>query len=105
MNRTMDWKTPSLAVCVAFLTLGCSQAPGTFFILQSQAPTPECGATSEVTAAYVGDGRLDVSIVRPTASSAFILFPLVENDLPGRNAGQTIDGNRIALSGFDVQLT
>ena len=105
MNRNMHWKTPSLVACVVFLALGCGQAPGTFIILQSQAPTPECGATADVTAAYVGDGRLDVSIVTPTADSAFILFPLLENDLPGRNAGQTIDGNRIALSGFDVELT
>lgn len=105
MNRDRNWNAPSLAVCAVFLLLGCGQAPGSFIILQSQAPTDGCGATADVTAAYVGDGRLDVSIVQPNFDTAYELFPLLENDLPGLTAGQTLDGNRIALTGFDVELT
>ncbi|HXJ21542.1 MAG TPA: hypothetical protein VMT03_15060 [Polyangia bacterium] len=55
-------------------------------------------------AVYRGEGSLDVSIVQPGFDSAYLLFPLIENNLPGGpSAGH--DPNQIQMTGFDVDLS
>jgi hypothetical protein len=86
----------ALAACVA----GCSGTPpGAFIIVQNQVPGADCSVSAAKGSLYQGEGIVDLSIAR-----GYELFPLLENDFPGPNAGQTVDGNRIALGGFDVEV-
>jgi hypothetical protein len=92
-------------VCAPLLLLlGCGRVPGQFIILDNKVPMAGCAIPSDVMAAYRGDGILDVAIVNDQTTSAYLVFPLLENDLPGPSTGQNVDGNRIALSGFDVDI-
>src|SRR5262249_55255438 len=86
------------------LTLGCGRVPGQFIILDNKVPMPGCAIPADVMAPYRGDGILDVAIVNDQATSAYLIFPLLENDLPGPASGQNVDGNRIALSGYNVDI-
>ncbi|HEY6826557.1 MAG TPA: hypothetical protein VI259_06860, partial [Gemmatimonadaceae bacterium] len=84
----------SLAACL----VGCGTPPGAFIIVQNQVPNPDCTIPATKGALYNGDGFVDLSV-----ATGYELFPLLENDFPGPQAGQTVDGNRIALSGFDIE--
>lgn len=86
----------ALAVCLS----ACSATPrGTFIIVQNQVPNADCTIPATKGALYNGDGFVDLSVAQ-----GYELFPLLENDFPGPQAGQTVDGNRIAISGFDVEV-
>jgi hypothetical protein len=86
----------ALAVCLA----ACSATPpGAFIIVQNQVPNADCTIPAAKGSLYQGEGIVDLSIAQ-----GYVLFPLLENDFPSPNAGQTVDGNRIALSGFDVEV-
>ncbi|MFL5307901.1 MAG: hypothetical protein ACJ8F1_21970, partial [Polyangia bacterium] len=52
---------------------------------------------------YQGTGTLDVSIVRSNFATAYLFFPLIENNLPG--AGAANDPNQIHVTAFDVDIT
>jgi hypothetical protein len=95
------------AMCVPglllFLVLGCGKVPGQFVIIQNQVPGENCSVSTS-SSLYLPSGLLDVSLVRAEAPTAYLVFPLLENDLPGPGGGQTVDGNRIALSAFNVDL-
>ncbi|HEY4188427.1 MAG TPA: hypothetical protein VGP07_25355 [Polyangia bacterium] len=82
---------------------GCGQPPGQFFVVQNQSPGAGCTLPMGTGTAYQGEGTLDVR-VPASSESAYTLFPLVENDFPsdGTDAAQP---NRVALSGFEVDVT
>jgi hypothetical protein len=100
-------RRPRLLAAVTF-SLGfaaCGRVPGQFQILNDQVPSSTGGGcTVPVSAAvYEGEGRLDLSIVRSNADSAYLFFPLIENNLPaGTNGAQ--DPNQIQLSGFNIDI-
>jgi hypothetical protein len=101
-------RRPGLLAAVTF-SLGfaaCGRVPGQFEILNDQVPSTSGGGCAVPVNAtvYQGDGRLDLSIVRGNADSAYLFFPLIENNLPGaRNGAQ--DPNQIQLSGFNIDIT
>ena len=88
----------------AFATLtGCGRVPGQFEILNNQVPTAGMTCTIPVAeTVYKGTGTLDVSIVRSDFPTAYLFFPLIENNLPG--AGAANDPNEIHLTAFDVDI-
>ncbi|HSY37942.1 MAG TPA: hypothetical protein VLA79_00400, partial [Polyangia bacterium] len=101
-------RRPRLLAAVTF-SLGfaaCGRVPGQFEILNDQVPSSAGGGcTVPVSAAvYEGEGRLDLSIVRSNADSAYLFFPLIENNLPGGKNGAQ-DPNQIQLSGFNIDIT
>ncbi len=93
-----------LSLNVAFLLVGCGRVPGQFEILNNQVPDTSggCSIPAEPTV-YQGKGTLDVGIVNNTFHSAYLVFPLIENNLSGTGAAN--DPNQIQLSGFDVDIT
>lgn len=92
------------ALC-PILAFACGRVPGQFEILNDQVPiTSGGGCTIPVDeGVYSGEGKLDLSIVRGDFSTAYLVFPLIENNLPAA-AGNGIDPNQIQLSGFNVDI-
>ncbi|MES1208063.1 MAG: hypothetical protein ABUS79_19185 [Pseudomonadota bacterium] len=92
------------AAAAALLTAtGCGRVPGQFEILNDQVPTAGGSCTIPVAeTVYMGTGTLDVSIVRSDFSTAYLFFPLIENNLPGSGAAN--DPNQIHISAFDVDI-
>lgn len=92
------------ALC-PILAFGCGRVPGQFEILNNQVPiTAGGGCTIPVDeTVYSGKGMLDLSIVRSDFSTAYFVFPLIENNLPP-SAGNSIDPNQIQLSGFNIDI-
>lgn len=92
------------ALC-PLLVLACGRVPGQFEILNNQVPLTAGGGCTIPTdmTVYQGQGTLDASIVRDGFSSAFLVFPLIENNLPGGATG--LDPNQIHLSGFTVDIS
>jgi hypothetical protein len=91
------------ALC-PILILSCGRVPGQFEILNNQIPMSSgtgCLVPTSATA-YQGQGTLDASIVRDGLPTAYFVFPLIENNLPGSTGG--IDPNQIQLSGFTVDI-
>ena len=90
------------ALC-PILILACGRVPGQFEILNNQVPISSGGCTIPVSpTVYQGQGTLDASIVRDGLQTAYFVFPLIENNLPGSTGG--IDPNQIQLSGFTVDI-
>lgn len=109
MNACPRSRSTPLAFSGAFalvaLTLaGCGRVPGQFEILNDQIPIiGDICSVPIIPTMYMGEGLLDVSVVRPGFTSAYLLFPLVENNLPG--TGTANDPNQIQISGFDVDIS
>jgi hypothetical protein len=91
-----------LAPMVAF-AFGCGRVPGQFEILNDQIPTPGSCTIPVAPTLYQGQGMLDLSIVRSDFPTAYLFFPLIENNLP-RPTGD-LDSNQIQLTGFDVDIS
>jgi hypothetical protein len=81
----------------------CGRVPGQFEILNDQVPIAGCVIPVDP-GVYMGEGTLDVSIVRSDFISAYFFFPLIENNLPP-STNTSIDPNEIQLSGFQVDIT
>jgi hypothetical protein len=93
---------PLAAGALLLALAGCGQPAGQFYIVQNQSPLAGCTVPTGTDAAYRGEGTLDIRV--PAASdAAYMLFPLIENDLPAAGSGGP-EPNRVALSGFDVQI-
>jgi len=90
-------------VLVALMGAGCGRVPGQFEILNDQVPTADSCSIPVAPTMYMGEGMLDVSIVRAGFPSAYLFFPLIENNLPGTGAAN--DPNQIQISGFDVDIS
>jgi hypothetical protein len=98
-SRTLASSLFLLACTVA----ACGRVPGQFEILQNQAPTAgTCEITTDRTV-YRGSGTLDLALVSPGQESAYVLFPLVINNLPGATAGGP-DGNEIDIHSFAIDI-
>jgi hypothetical protein len=106
MIPIVEYRRP-LALAAALcpiLILACGRVPGQFEILNNQVPMSSgTGCTIPTSATvYQGQGTLDASIVRDGLPTAYFVFPLIENNLPGSKGG--IDPNQIQLSGFAVDI-
>ena len=98
----------SRAVVVVTLSLlagalaACGRVPGQFEILQNQAPMGGCTIdTSRMI--YRGEGHLDLSLVNPGATTAYLMFPLVINNLSASTSGGG-DPNEIDVHSFAVDI-
>jgi hypothetical protein len=109
MNASPTLRRPLSLVAVLWplVFAACGRVPGQFEILNDQVPIVGAGGgcTVPVNAAlYQGAGRLDLAIVRSDADSAYLFFPLIENNLPSAKSGAQ-DPNQIQLSGFNIDIT
>jgi len=106
MNASPTLRRPLSLVAAIFLPLllaACGRVPGQFEILNDQIPAAGCEVPVNPTV-YQGIGRLDLSIARANADSAYLFFPLIENNLPAsKNSAQ--DPNQIQLTGFNIDIT
>ncbi|HMC94373.1 MAG TPA: hypothetical protein VKO16_06330, partial [Polyangia bacterium] len=75
-----------------------------FEILNDQIPPTGGACTIPIAPTlYAGEGILDLSIVRSDFTSAYLFFPLIENNLPASTG--SIDSNEIQLTGFDLDIS
>ena len=81
---------------------GCGQPAGQFYVVQNQSPEAGCTVPTGTSGTYQGEGTLDIR-VPATSDAAYTLFPLLQNDLPAVGGGSA-EPNRIALSGFEVEI-
>src|SRR6476469_2545083 len=81
----------------------CGRVPGQFEIVNNQVPAANCSVPVNDNV-YQGQGILDVKLVGSGASSAYFVFPLLKNNLPGSGPGE-IDANQIVLSSFAVDIS
>jgi hypothetical protein len=93
-----------LTVSLAAAAAACGRVPGQFEILQNQVPQPGCVIPAEAGNLYRGDGTLDLSLVQAGSTSAYYLFPLVKNNLPG-STGDGPDPNEIDIKSFAVDIS
>jgi len=91
------------AVAVVFGAAGCGQPPGQFYVVHNQVPSAGCVIPADKSAPYQGEGTLDIR-VPATSDAAYVLFPLLENDMLTEGGGLA-EPNRISLSGFEVDVT
>lgn len=106
MRRIRVLRCPSGAFAVSAVVLAvaaCGRVPGQFEILNNQIPQPGCVIGVDETV-YRGEGTVDLSIVRDDARAAYLVFPLMKNNLPAPAAGD-IDNNSIVLSSFAVDIS
>ncbi|MES1205225.1 MAG: hypothetical protein ABUS79_04735 [Pseudomonadota bacterium] len=82
---------------------GCQGPSGQFFVVQNQVPTDGCTIPAEK-GQYRGQGVLDVRVPNISAETGYFLFPLLQNDLPV-DSDDGVEPNRIALTGFEVDVT
>ena len=95
---------PVFAAAVAFATAtSCGGSTGEFYILHNQIAGDGCTIPANADAPYRGEGVLDVRVSSRDPEAAYLLFPLLQNDLPDDSEGG-VSANRIALSGFEVDL-
>jgi hypothetical protein len=107
LRPTLRRPFPLVAAMLPLVLATCGRVPGQFQILNDQVPSaaPGGGCTVAVNPTlYRGDGRLDLAIVRSDADSAYLFFPLIENNLPSANNGAQ-DPNQIQLNGFNIDIT
>jgi hypothetical protein len=96
---------PRVLAMAALVAAGCGRVPGQFEILNDQVPTTGCLIPTEPTV-YMGMGTLDLSIVRDDVGTAYFVYPLIENNLPGSTSSSGgLDPNQIQLSGFNVDIS
>jgi len=81
----------------------CGRVPGQFEIVNDQVPTDSC-AVPVNDSVYQGQGTLDARLVRNGASAAYLIFPLLRNNLPGASGGE-VDSNKIVLTSFAVDIS
>jgi hypothetical protein len=94
---------PLLIAVMGGALASCGRVPGQFQILQNQVPDPGCTISGMAGAVYRGQGNLDLSLVGAGADSAYVLFPLVENNLTASPGGQ-VDTNEIHVHSFAVDI-
>jgi hypothetical protein len=80
----------------------CGRVPGQFEIVQNQVPLDDCSVDTNASI-YRGDGTLDLSLVQAGARAAYMVYPLVRNNLPGAT-GSGPDGNQIDVNSFAVDI-
>jgi hypothetical protein len=94
----------ALLAAASALVAGCSGTPpGAFIIVQNQVPNSDCSIPAGLGQVYRGEGVLDVRLISQQ-KTGYELFPVMQNNFPAPTGGQTVDANRIALSGFNVDV-
>jgi len=103
-NRVFSFILAAVGI-VAFggALAACGRVPGQFEIVQNQVPNPGCVISGMRGAVYRGLGLLDLSLVNAGADSAYLMFPLVQNNLPAA-AGGGPDTNEIKVHSFAVDI-
>jgi hypothetical protein len=91
----------ALGAAVFALLGGCGTPPNQFFIVQNQVEKEGCRIDTDRTV-YRPVGQMDVRLVQPGASAGYVVFPLLQNDLPEEESGP--QQNRIVLKSFIVDL-
>jgi len=89
-------------VLVACGFAACGRIPGQFEIVQNQQPSGGCAIDTSETL-YRGDGTLDLQLVQAGGRSAYLMFPLVRNNLPA-SSGDGPDANQIQMHSFAVDI-
>ena len=102
MTPSRSLAVPSLLLAVGLVA--CGRVPGQFEIIQNQVPQPGCLISGEEGNLYRGDGQLDLSLVSSASTSAYFVFPLVKNNLPG-STGDGPDANAISVNSFAVDIS
>jgi len=90
------------ALPVVLSAVACGRVPGQFEIVQNQVPQGACAVDTSATL-YRGDGTLDLSLIQPSARSAYLAFPLIKNNLAG-STGMGPDTNAIDIHSFAVDI-
>ena len=75
-----------------------------FFIVQNQVPQAGCSIPGARGMSYRGEGRLDATLVSDSASFAYDMYPLLQNDLPQVTTEGAPQPNRLSIRGFHVEL-
>ncbi|MBC8131418.1 MAG: hypothetical protein H7X95_00445, partial [Deltaproteobacteria bacterium] len=99
MTRVHAVLTAGIACWIAG---GCGGPSGQFYVVQNQVAGSGCIIPSGKSALYQGEGILDVR-VPATSDAAYLLFPLLQNDLPSESESG-VEPNRIAVAGFEVDV-
>jgi hypothetical protein len=102
MTRLTTVARGAVLGAVSLLAACSGTPPGDFIIVQNQVPNSDCTIPATLGALYRGEGVLDVRLIG-NGSDGYQLFPLLQNNFPGPE-GTAVDANRIALSGFDVDV-
>jgi hypothetical protein len=63
-------------------------------------PNTDCSIPAGLGQVYRGEGTLDVRLIG--SGTGYLLFPVLQNNFPAAMGG--VDANRIALSGFNVDV-
>jgi hypothetical protein len=95
---------PSLLVLLGAMA-GCGTPPGAFIIVQNQVLTAMCTVPGTLGTDYRSAGTLDLRLIDSSPDSGYQLFPLLQNDFPPSTGDSKVDPNRIALSGFDIDIS
>ena len=83
----------ALATLATLSALGCGGPGGQFYVVQNQVAGEGCTIPTDKSSLYQGEGVLDIR-VPTTGDAAYLLFPLLQNDLP--TEGDTgVEPNRI----------
>lgn len=90
-----------LLIALPCVFAACGRVPGQFEIVQNQVPQDGCLIGTD-TSVYRGAGTLDLSLIQTGARSAYVIFPLLRNNLPGSSGGP--DPNRIEVHSFAVDI-
>jgi len=104
MTTIRLWARGAIGAAALWLA-GCGTPPGQFVIVQNQVPSPGCVIPASLGTLYQGEGTLDVRLVGDFAEEGYVLFPLMQNNYPGPSGADSGDPNRIALSGFRVDVS
>jgi len=88
-------------IALALSVAACGRVPGQFEIVQNQVPQSGCLIDTNETL-YRGDGTLDLALVQPGARAAYLVFPLLKNNLPASTGGP--DPNQIEVNSFAVDI-
>lgn len=90
-----------LLIALPCAVAACGRVAGQFEIVQNQVPQAGCLIDTS-TSVYRGAGTLDLSLVQSGSRSAYQVYPLLRNNLPGSGSGP--DPNRIEVNSFAVDI-
>ncbi len=93
----------AVAAMGAVALAGCGGPNGQFYVVHNQVPGAGCVIPADKGGVYQGEGVLDIRVPSFGSDGAYVLFPLLQNDLPVEGQGG-VEPNRIALAGFEVDV-
>jgi hypothetical protein len=105
LSHTWMGMRASVAILATMLcpVAGCGGPAGQFYVVQNQLPGAGCAIPAGKAAVYQGEGVLDIRVPSTHGDTAYLLFPLLKNDLPAEGQGGG-EPNRIALGGFEIDI-